>query len=164
MFTLEIAGTLPAIPGFLETLVITNGKEKMKTRLHLRFIVFMITLGMALVSQFSGCSRGPETGTVSGKVMLGDAPLTLGKIVFIDQVQGAGGSAVLDAEGQYAVTGNIPVGEYKVHFANAMKSGSMDPKDLILTPVQQKYKAADSSGLTFEIKKGKNVANFNLES
>ena len=134
----------------------------MKTRLHIRLRVFIIILGLALVPQFSGCSRAPETGTVSGKVMFGDAPLTLGKIVFVDQTKGAGGSATLNAEGQYTILGEMPVGVYKVYFANAMKSGSMDPKDLILTPVQQKYKVADSSGLTFEIKKGANVADFNL--
>jgi len=95
--------------------------------------------------------------------MLGESPLTLGKIVFVDQANGAGGSAPLDESGHYIVTGNMPVGEYKVYFANGMKSGSMDPKDLILTPVKQKYKSADGSGLTFEIKKGENVADFTVE-
>lgn len=110
-----------------------------------------------------GCSRGPVTGTVSGKVALGDAPLTKGKIVFVDEAAGMGGSAVLDENGNYAITGKLPIGVYKVYFANSMKSGSMDPKDLIFTPVKTKYKASGTSGLTWEIKKGENVADFSLE-
>jgi len=129
--------------------------------LQLRF--FAIVAAIALLIPMMGCSKGPATGTVSGTVLLGDDPLTLGKIVFVNQEKGAGGSAVLGEDGSYKVLGDIPVGEYNVYFANSMKSGSMDPKDLILTPVKQKYKAADSSGLKFEIKQGVNTADFNLE-
>ena len=139
-----------------------NRKDNnMKSGLLLRLIASIAM--MSLVIPFAGCSRVPATGTVSGKVMYGDAPLTLGKIVFVNQEKGTGGSAVLDENGHYNVTGNLPIGEHKVYFANGMKSGSMDPKDLILTPVKQKYKAASTSGLTFEIKAGGNIADFNLE-
>ena len=139
-----------------------NRKTKtMKSEFLLRLIVSIAM--MSLVIPFTGCSRGPATGTVSGKVMYGDTPLTLGKIVFVNQEKGTGGSAVLDENGHYQVTGNLPIGEHKVYFANGMKSGSMDPKDLILTPVKQKYKASSTSGLTFEIKTGENIADFNLE-
>ena len=135
--------------------------QNMKLELHIQLIAFVAIMSLVLLSV--GCSRTPAAGTVSGKVIDGDSPLTLGKIVFVNQEQGSGGSAVLDENGHYKITGNLPIGEYKVYFANGMKSGSMDPKDLILTPVKAKYKAADTSGLTFEIKTGVNVADFNLE-
>jgi len=120
-------------------------------------------IAMSLLIPLVGCSKAPATGTVSGKVMLGDDPLTLGKITFINQEKGAGGSTTLGEDGLYQISGSLPLGEYNVYFANAMKPGSLDPADVILSPVKQKYKAADSSGLTFEIKQGENVANFNLE-
>ena len=131
----------------------------MKTGLQFQWILVVT----ALMVSFAGCSRGPLTGTVSGKVMHGDAPLTLGKIAFVNMEMGTGGSAVLGEDGLYKISGDIPVGEYQVYFANAMKSGSMDPKDLIKTPVKQKYQAAATSGLAFEIKTGANVADFHLE-
>lgn len=124
-------------------------------------VFFCIMLAMLLA--MTGCSRKPATGTVSGKVDLGGAPLTKGKIVFVDEVAGTGGSAVLDENGHYTMAGELLVGTYKVYFANSMKSGSLDPKDLIFTPVSSKYKASATSGLTFEIVKGENTANFNLE-
>jgi hypothetical protein len=133
----------------------------MKTEFQLRLAVMIVL--MAVIFLCAACSRGPATGTVSGKVMHGDAPLTLGKIVFVNMEKGTGGSAALGENGLYKVTGNIPVGEYQVYFANGMKSGSMDPRDLILTPVKPQLKAAASSGLTFKIQRGANVADFHLE-
>ena len=95
--------------------------------------------------------------------MLGNDPLTLGKIIFVDQAKGAGGGVALDEQGHYAVSTNMPVGEYQVYFVDAMKPGSDDPSILIPVPVNQKYKAADTSGLTFEMKQGENIADFHLE-
>jgi len=136
-------------------------KKKMKNELPFRPVVLIVMVFLAI--PFAGCSQSVPTGTVSGKVTMGNAPLTLGKIIFVNQAKGVGGGATLDAEGHYAVSEKIPVGEYKVYFVDAMKPGSDDPSILVPTPVKEKYKAADTSGLTFEIKNDENIADFNLE-
>jgi len=132
----------------------------MNTVFRSRF--FACVLAFAFVLPLVGCTSKPATGTVSGSVTYGDEPLTLGKITFVIQDKGVGGSATLNEQGHFQISGDLPLGVYQVYFANSMKPGSLDPKDLILTPVSTQYRAAATSGLTFEVKKGSNVAEFRL--
>jgi len=125
----------------------------------------------------SGCSGGPDygpTGTVSGTLLYKGQPLTPGTaVVFKNLTIGHACMGVTSAEGAYTLdswnNGNLPVGRYEVMIQPPVPVDpeTLDPEALLNNPklmestrvkydFPQKYSQLSSSGLSFEVKEGKN--------
>lgn len=116
----------------------------------------------------TGCSgtdpNAPEpaiTGNVHGKVTHQGAGVTEGQIVFTNLTLKTDVVGELGADGAYTAT-NLPEGDYAVRVTPKPVVPSMDPK--VPTPkpadpanIPKKYRNAQTSGLTMEIKQGDNT-------
>jgi hypothetical protein len=89
-----------------------------------------------------------ETGTVEGKVTFDGKPLAKGKVVFHPQ-KGKPIEAELKEDGSYAAK-DVPVGA--------------TPVTIVKEGVPPRYSDPKKTELTFEVKKGKNTADFDLKS
>lgn len=145
----------------------------MNTKIHLR--VWLGVLLLALGGMLSGCG-GSSTGTVSGKVTFKGQPLKGGNVSIIPK---AGGvlKTTIGEDGSYSIS-KVPVGSAKAAvdtsslrpipqkslpgpYANAPKealpsnlqSGG-DPSRY--TPIPEMYADPEKSGLTLDVKSGKN--------
>jgi hypothetical protein len=137
-----------------------------------------VLLAFVLCGSWFGCGGGSKTAGVSGHVTYKGKPVAKANVSFTP-VEGAGraASGLTDDNGYYtlgtmsASDGAAP-GKYRVTIiargpdrpAKAGESltgmpGEMMPGDPI---IPQKYFAPDSSGLTFEVKRGSNRADFDL--
>jgi hypothetical protein len=137
-------------------------------------------LALALICGWSvGCGGGgSQTAGVSGRVMYKGKPVAKANVSFTP-VEGASraASGLTDSSGYYTLgtlssnDGAAP-GKYRVAIiargpdrppkageTGSGMPGEMMPGDPI---IPQKYFAPDSSGLTFEVKRGSNRANFEL--
>lgn len=124
----------------------------------------------------AGCGGGGDLdygplGTLSGKVTSGGNPIAEGTIVLEKEGGGGSGGAEIQSDGTFTVTdkiGGIPAGTYKVAFfppTVEVDEGPNSPpstgfKDMPNLP--EKYRTFDTSGLTVEIKEGKNTHDFDL--
>jgi hypothetical protein len=138
----------------------------------------------------SGC--GPDyksRGMVKGKVTKGGKSLTMGTVVFHGK-DGITGTAVIDGDGNYQMP-DAPVGECKVTVTvqelpmdptvrarlkgkgPKMPEGPKNPENSSpdpplakipkeVIPVDPKYSNADTSGLSFTVKKGEQTYNIEL--
>lgn len=144
----------------------------------LRTIQRIATIVLALV--FAGCGGGGgKTSSTSGRVTYKGQPVPKANVSFTP-VEGASRAAtgLTDADGNYtlgtfaASDGAIP-GNYRVSIiargadrppkageTGSGMPGEMMPGDPI---IPTKYFAPDSSGLTFEVKRGSNRADFELK-
>ena len=126
-----------------------------------------------------GCGGGSKTASVTGRITYKGKPVPKGNVSFTP-VQGATRAAagLTDENGNFTLgslsanDGALP-GSYRVSIIargpdRAPKAGEvgsgmpgeMMPGDPI---IPTKYFAPDSSGLTFEVKKGSNRADFDLK-
>jgi hypothetical protein len=131
-----------------------------------------------LLAVFVGCGKAGGTAAVSGHVTYKGKPVPTAHVSFTP-VEGVSRAAegVTDANGRYALgtfsanDGALP-GKYRVTImargpdrppkpgeTGSGMPGEMMPGDPI---IPMKYFRADSSGLTFEVKRGSNAANFEL--
>ncbi len=117
-----------------------------------------------LVTLMVGCSKSDPTGTVKGKVLLGDTPYSGGSIVLLSPTSGRGGSAELQADGTFSITEPpLPVGTYSAYIAPkenanmeaAMKSG-MDSGVKMDEQIPQKYWNESLTDLSVTIEEGEN--------
>ena len=113
-----------------------------------------------------GGSDAPPSGTVTGTVTMAGSPLTNGTVVYMDDATGVGGSAELDEQGQYAFDAPLRAGQYAVSIQPpplpAPHETPAAPSEPFAVP--QKFQDAKTSGLTAEVKEGKNVINFDLKT
>jgi hypothetical protein len=133
-------------------------------RLVLRARV-LTTVSLALtVSLVAGCgSRTKETAEVSGTVSYKGQPVTAGVVKFFPEAGGDPAETPLGPDGTYRATG-VPVGPCKVA-VETLRFKTMTPpppgmaKQMggprpVYVPIPEKYERPDSSGLTFDVKKG----------
>src|SRR5262249_32715820 len=108
-----------------------------------------------------GCDGGPTLYPVSGKVTIGDAPLTMGVVMFVpDTAKGnkeaVGPLAAIESDGSYKLTtngkGGAPAGWYKVTVSTNTppKEGatSAPASPVYINPV---YSDARQTPLSFEV-------------
>ena len=115
------------------------------------------------VCGLAGCSGGPATGSVAGKVTLEGKPLTPATVVLINEQTGAGASAALDETGTYRIDA-VPLGDYQVAIQPPPPPAPHEMSWAAPTPTEipAKYKTAATSGLSATVKTGENRADFAL--
>ena len=124
--------------------------------------VFFLALA-APVACLPGCSGSRPTGSVSGTVTLGGAPLTAGLVLFSNQATGVGVTAELDASGRYEIEA-IPTGEYQVAIEPPPLPAphEMDQARVPGDNIPPKYKNLQTSALTAIVEPGANTIDFAL--
>ncbi|MDD3587085.1 MAG: hypothetical protein PHQ75_07870 [Thermoguttaceae bacterium] len=115
------------------------------------------------VSGIQGCAPAPVMGTVSGTAVCQGKPLTCGEVLFSTPDHRQSSSGAVDEKGDYVLRKPLQAGVYQV--AWTPPEPGIDPKtELPLKPVKSpvniKRQNTETTDLTFEIKEGKNTANF----
>ncbi|WP_417391301.1 hypothetical protein [Gimesia sp.] len=141
-----------------------------------RSTVFLLTLSAWMLSGCSGVSKdGLERASVSGTVSLDGEPLPEGSIQFIPDIDATGqrihGKAVqaVITNGVYsleAAQGPV-VGANKILINATRKTGKFQNFDGVKTEIMQQYIPAKynaDSTLRYEVKAGKNTADFSLQT
>jgi hypothetical protein len=135
----------------------------------LAFVRFIIAVGLFLATA-AGCSPklGLETAPVSGKVTYKGKPLPNGTVMFVPG-EGPAAYGEIGKDGAYRLsTGNIDgavLGNHKVSITALQNVGEALPEQRSPTPsslLPAKYLNHENSGLTAEVKRGKNEVNFDL--
>ncbi len=150
------------------------------------FCGWLLLCGLA--SSVTGCGKSVDgytglRGTISGVISRGDEPVPAGCNILFAAASGPyTGNGVTDAAGRftvgYRVRQGLPAGKYLVQitpprqqqdypsvdspdYVRQMRKlqSEPDPMDAI---VPKKYRSVSTSGLTFEVRGGDNVATFDL--
>ena len=133
--------------------------------LRLTSVLLIVFCGCGLL--LSGCETGGderEMASVSGKVTLNDKALDAGRVIFA-HVEGPGAAADIQPDGTYSV--EAAVGQTAVSIDHRTKPGP-EPMPggreglwIGESLVPEQYADAMTSGLSLDIKSGKNE--FNIE-
>lgn len=137
-------------------------------------VLFVCTLSAATLASVVGCEESKSNlGRVEGIVRLDGKPLTGGKIQFLPP---AGRSAIAEIQsdgtftlGTFGNSDGAIIGTHKVAVI-AFEPGSVGrpdpakPRAPLKPLVPERYLAAGTSGLTYEVKPGLNNAEFDLTS
>jgi hypothetical protein len=140
---------------------------------------FLVLLACIALSPLAvGCGGGGSMAAVSGHVAHKGKPVPNADVTFTpESADGKPAAGRTDTSGRFSLAtptkgdGAVP-GKYKVHIIargpdrppkpgepTTGMPGEMMPGDPL---IPQKYFAAETSGLTFEVKRGGNTANFDL--
>lgn len=131
---------------------------------------FVIGWGAAALLLTAGCG-GPFDATLSGAVSLDGSPLPTGTITLTPTAEGTTAFGRVEEDGGYAVmTGRetgLQSGEYQVSIIaredpTPDPNGGPPPAGKMLTP--QWYSSRASSGLTVNVKPGRNTYDIELTS
>jgi hypothetical protein len=116
-------------------------------------LILSILLSVVLI----GCGpSGPPTGTVSGQVLLNDAPYADAAVIFLSLQTGAAGSADLQGDGTFQLKAPLRVGEYRV-FLSPKPSTSAEPTPVTMDKsVPDKYWNEATTDIALEVKVGPN--------
>jgi hypothetical protein len=121
---------------------------------------FLACAGACLtLAALTGCGGDSSKATISGKVTYRGAPLT-GGILTLYPASGTAYPVPLNADGTFKVSG-APVGTMGVGIATeldpAIPAGSLPSIPVKPVAIPPKYKDPKTSGLTWEIKGGRNA-------
>ena len=104
-----------------------------------------------------GC--GEPVASISGKATFKGAPVAVGAVSFHMRSKGIAQNGKLAADGAFAMEAPMPPGTYQVYYVppippppGSAKAGAPIAK----SPVPGKYHGLVTSGLSFEVKAGKN--------
>lgn len=140
-------------------------------RIHL--LLAVCAVGLVVFGCSGGNDYGP-TGTVSGRLLYKGQPLTPGTaVVFKNLTTGRACMGTTGKEGDFTLNswnkGNLPIGRYEVMIQPPapVDPETIDPQALIDNPklmestkvkfdFPKKYSQVATSGLSFEVKDGKN--------
>jgi len=122
-----------------------------------------------LVMMEFGCSTGPRTGEVKGKVTFEGKPVTEGLVTFLNPKEGGAAEAEISKDGAFAVKIDVVVGDYLVVITPHMHIVDTDPGKSPPSPVEkpaanipQKYRQQGSTTLKAKVIEGKNVFDFDM--
>jgi hypothetical protein len=112
------------------------------------------------------CDRGPRTGILAGQVQIDGQPAAGLLLSATLPGQGVGASAVLDAEGRFAIATPVPVGTYVV----TVNPPVPDPpgpvprpaKPFPVSKIPAKYRLDSTTDLRADVKEGPNSFTFEL--
>ncbi len=123
---------------------------------------FFLSLFVILLAL--GCNDG--NAQLGGNVTFDDgAPVTFGAVVFVrgNDFQSVGD---IDAQGNYKMTSGdkngLPPGRYQVFLGGVEVTNPDDPMGPRIPLIDKKYGMAETSGLEFTVKEGKNEP-FNIK-
>jgi hypothetical protein len=121
--------------------------------------------GLLLMAAAAGCTRGPATTHLEGRVTVDGQPIREGNLNFValEPNRGRGTTAVI-SEGRYAAQ-KVPLGRVRVDFNATRATGrtvivSDLPVPEIIDLIPEKYHA----GIEIEVKEGQFQRDFNLVS
>jgi hypothetical protein len=114
---------------------------------------------LVLAVVLTGCSRRFPMAEVSGKVTLDGKPLSDATVMFVPE-KGFAAAGTLQPDGTFRLISGRPgdgavIGSHKV---------ALMPADPLDTPIPTKFRSAETSGLSVEVKAGKNSFEFDLTS
>lgn len=122
------------------------------------------TVLVLLALACTGCGSG--LGDVTGTVTLEGQPLPNVNVMFENTERNTRSTGVTDAAGKYRLSTNAkddgaPVGDCKIAVNQPPPADSSQGEGPRIFPVR--YERADSSGLTFTVKAGKNTHDIDLK-
>ncbi len=134
----------------------------------------VIALGVGILTCAAGCGGDDSKfGDVEGIVKLDGQPVPAGK-VFFQPAAGRGATGAIQPDGTFTLetegeSSGALIGEHRVAVVafQSGKGGRPDPtapRTPMKALVPERYLAAGTSGLTFEVKPGDNHAELNLTS
>lgn len=128
----------------------------------------MIAAGL-LTAVPVGCSSGPATGKVKGKVTFEGKPVTEGTVTFLNPKEGGAAEAQINKDGAYVVQSGVVVGDYLVVITPLMEIVDTDPGRSPPAPVEKaapdippNYRMQGTTTLRATVKPGQNELNFNM--
>ena len=114
----------------------------------------MLLIGVA------GCTKQDPVGTVKGSVTVKGKPYTDASVMIVSLATGQGGTAEIDANGNYELKTPIPVGDYSVYFApKAIPAAEASAAPLPMVQdkkIPDKYWDEASTDLKLSLKEGAN--------
>jgi len=133
----------------------------------------MCCLGVALVVSLAGCGQNSRLGRVSGTVRLDGKPVTSGVVQFVPAA-GRAATGKIDSDGTYRLgtygeSDGALIGPHKVAIV-AYEAGDDSRPAYELRNVKRKplvptrYMSVGTSGLTADVKPGRNEFTFDLTS
>lgn len=110
-----------------------------------------------------GCGGGNKTkkitGKIEGTVTFNGQPVKVGSVSFAAKAGGDGAAAPLDASGKFKVAEPLPIGTYVA----VVLPGTITPDEMAdgkkpppSDDIPERYRSAQTSELTFEVKEGQN--------
>ena len=137
---------------------------------------------VAMVASLQATSCGPSTGSISGKVYYKDAPLKGGNVTFV-AADKKSYMAEIGEDGSYTIHEKMPAGDVKIavetdslkqqatlprYSAPADNKGDYKPPDSAAAAkryvkIPEKYASAETSGLKYTVKGGKQEFDIKLE-
>jgi hypothetical protein len=129
----------------------------------LRMATATVVIGSML--GWGGCGSSFES-SVSGKVTVGDAPLTKGSVSFHPKSAGPVATGAIGADGSYTVStgakGGLPPGDYTVTVVATDPPPPGDPEavGVLLTPPE--YGDVKRTPLSFSVQAGSNTIDLKL--
>lgn len=113
-----------------------------------------------------GCSKGPESGSVTITVTSGGAPVTEGSVQMIIAKEGKAAGGELDSAGKASLS-EVEVGSYVVYVTPPSEAppvaGQAPPVPKNYDNIPAKYRSESTSPLKAEVKKGGNEFTFDLK-
>jgi hypothetical protein len=135
-------------------------------------LVWRLVLGFWCFVSLAGCDSGPATGEVSGKVTFKGKPVKEGSVTLLNaNNSNVGGAyeAQIGAEGAYAITAGVVVGDYLVEIKPLTHMVDTDPGKSPPAPMEKpapdipkKYRMQGTTPLKASVKAGKNEINFEM--
>jgi len=126
-----------------------------------RVLGALVLLGA--LSVLAGC-KAKQAGTVSGTVKYKGNAVTTGTVNFFAPEKGVAQDAKLDGSGNFKLAEPLEAGTYKVYFLppqqQQLPPGQVAKKEPFDVP--PKYQDMKNSGLSREVKAGKNEFTFDL--
>jgi len=125
---------------------------------------------MVAVAGLAGCTSGPPTGEVRGKVTFKQKAVSEGKVTFVNPSGPGGGEGLLRKDGSYEIQGALVAGDYIVIVSPLMHMVDTDPGKTPPSPEEKpapdipaKYRSEGSSPFKATVKPGKNEFNFDMK-